>query len=113
MEVLQLNRIFRERKHWSQDAEARNCRGTPVSYDHPSAASFSLDGALFKVLGPARAMFAMPKFTGHMVGGPSGLYWGGDDPCCEALRVLKDWNDAETTKYGVWRKRLLTLPVWS
>jgi hypothetical protein len=113
MEGLELNRIFRERKSWSQGAEARNCRGTPVHFDHPSATAYSLDGALFKVLGETRAMVVMPRFTGHMVGDPPGVYWAGDDPPGDALRALKDFNDAETTKYGNWRKRLLTLPIWS
>lgn len=92
-EARKLNELLGVSRQWSRGAEARANNGTPVNYDHPRAASWSLDGAFFRVMGPDRAMDQMVEFTAHMLGQATQRFLEQRDPAAAALCVLKDYND--------------------
>lgn len=111
MEVLEVIRLLRVREQWCQGMEARRVGRHHCHYDDPRAVAWSLDGALFKVLGPARAMQAMPAFAAHVL---DAVPIARDDPKdaqFDALRALKDYNDGPDVKYSVFTARLQSLPV--
>ncbi len=113
-----LNRLLGVSRQWSRGAEARTDDGTPVTYDNRLAASWSLDGALFLVMGPKRAMEQMVTFTAHMLGQSTQRFLvaqtqnrvGMLDPPTTALSVLKDYNDLVANFMHI-RLRLHDLPV--
>lgn len=110
MEALRINRLLRVSGNWSQGAEARTARGVPVNYNDLRAAAWSLDGVIYRVMGPARAMQQMVGFAMHMLAVGGMIFNRADDPPFAALRALKDYNDLQAT-YPTIRRRLLDLPV--
>jgi hypothetical protein len=112
LEVLEVIRLLRVREQWCQGREAHRKGRHPCNYDDPLAVAWSLDGALFKVLGPEKAMQTMVAFTAHVINRDV------NPPCAngegaqfEALRALKDYNDGPDAKYSVFIGRLLELPT--
>ncbi len=112
VEKAKLNRLLGMTSQWSRGAEARDPEGAPVHYDAPMADSWSLDGAFFRVMGPARAMAEMVSFTSHMLGQSAHRFTVTRDPAALALCVLKDYNDLVADFLHI-RMRLRDLPVES
>jgi hypothetical protein len=110
IEVANLNRLLGVIRQWSRGAEARAPDGSPVLYADPEADSWSLDGAFFRVMGPARAMEQMVSFTAHMLTQSERRFLVSRNPAASALCVLKDYNDLVADFLHI-RMRLRDLPV--
>lgn len=110
IEVTKLIRLIGRTSQWCRAAEARDPEGRPVCYDDPTADSWSLDGAFFRVMGPARAMDQMVSFTAHILGQSEHRFLPSRNPAALALSVLKDYNDLVADFLHI-RIRLRDLPV--
>lgn len=111
VEILLLNRVLRVFDDWSRGAEARDALDQPIHLDDPCVRAFSLDGALFRVLGPVKAMEEIIPFLHHMTAHRIGIPIS-TDPYGMALRLLVDFND-QAADWDNLKRRLLTIkPNW-
>lgn len=103
-EIARLLNLLIAPKRWCQEAEARTSHRNPVDYDDPRACSWSLDGALFKVLGPDRAMEAVSVFVERL----DRLQRGHFPSPVDALIYLKNYNDGPA-RFSVFIQRILVM----
>lgn len=95
-EITLIKEMLRKHGQWCRGTEARDDSNEACQYDDKRAIAFSLDGALFRVLGPHRALEEIGAFTAHMTQTPIERF-PHPKGTGRALRAIMDYNDGETT----------------
>lgn len=112
-EKTQLLALLEHDGKWSQNAEARDANGDPVTYDDEAAVAWDITGAICRLFGWQRASVLFGQIDRHIFGKHKNVGWPVPDPGLAAMKALQDFNDRADTTFDTLRTRIEAMPVWN